>query len=401
MVSSAFGRTDGPPIALVIDDALPRSAEESPLVSIVMPCLNEEATVGICVSKARRWLDAAGVNGEVIVVDNGSTDASVPIAVGAGARVVREEERGYGSAYRRGFAEARGEYIVMGDSDDTYDFSDLSQLLEPLEQGYDMVVANRFRGGLEPEAMPWTHRYLGTPVINLLIRLFSGVRIGDSQSGLRAFRRTASATMRLRSAGMELASEMLVRAARSGMRITEVPTRYYARQAPSKLNTVRDGWRHLRFLLLAAPDFLFVLPGLAMTLLGTLITILGFTAASGMTVGSVTWQPVFAGSILLAIGVNSTLLGVIAKIHACARGLLPEDGWVRVYRRYFRLETVLLLAAILVTTGLLVDGGLFVIWATGGEVAHGLQLAALAQSLLIVGAELGMSAFLVVAIDQP
>ena len=374
---------------------------DGPHVSIVMPCLNEEATVGICVTKARRWLEGAGLPGEVIVVDNGSTDASVPIAISAGARVVTEQRRGYGSAYIRGFAEARGEVIVMGDSDDTYDFSDLSSLIEPLSAGYDLVLGNRFRGGLEPDAMPWTHRYLGTPVINFLIRLFSGVRIGDSQSGLRAFRRAAQPALQLRSAGMELASEMIVRAARTGMRITEVPTRYYARQAPSKLSTVRDGWRHLRFLLLAAPDFLFVLPGLLLTVLGLATFAISFLSPTGVTLRSLTWQPVFAGAIFLAIGVNSALLGVIAKIHACSRGLLPEDAWVRIYRRYFRLEWVLLLAVVLFVGGGIVDAVLFAVWTSGGRVESGLQLAALAQTLLIVGAELGMSAFLVVAIDSP
>ena len=374
---------------------------DGPHVSIVMPCLNEEATVGICVTKARLWLEGAGLPGEVIVVDNGSTDASVPIAISAGARVVTEQRRGYGSAYIRGFAEARGEVIVMGDSDDTYDFSNLSSLIEPLGAGYDLVLGNRFRGGLEPDAMPWAHRYLGTPVINFLIRLFSGVRIGDSQSGLRAFRRAAQPGLQLRSAGMELASEMIVRAARTGMRITEVPTRYYARQAPSKLSTVRDGWRHLRFLLLAAPDFLFVLPGLLLTVLGLATFAISFLSPTGVTLRSLTWQPVFAGAIFLAIGVNSTLLGVIAKIHACSRGLLPEDAWVRIYRRYFRLEWVLLLAVVLFVGGGIVDAVLFAVWTSGGRVESGLQLAALAQTLLIVGAELGMSAFLVVAIDSP
>ena len=374
---------------------------DGPHVSIVMPCLNEEATVGICVTKARLWLEGAGLPGEVIVVDNGSTDASVPIAISAGARVVTEQRRGYGSAYIRGFAEARGEVIVMGDSDDTYDFSNLSSLIEPLGAGYDLVLGNRFRGGLEPDAMPWAHRYLGTPVINFLIRLFSGVRIGDSQSGLRAFRRAAQPALQLRSAGMELASEMIVRAARTGMRITEVPTRYYARQAPSKLSTVRDGWRHLRFLLLAAPDFLFVLPGLLLTVLGLATFAISFLSPTGVTLRSLTWQPVFAGAIFLAIGVNSALLGVIAKIHACSRGLLPEDAWVRIYRRYFRLEWVLLLAVVLFVGGGIVDAVLFAVWTSGGRVESGLQLAALAQTLLIVGAELGMSAFLVVAIDSP
>jgi len=328
MVSSPFRRSNGaeptPATAAVL--APVDHVSGRPSVSIVMPCLNEEGTVGLCVTKARDWLDRSGRSGEVLVIDNGSSDESVAIAITAGARVVHEEKRGYGSAYLRGFAEAQGDVIVMGDSDDTYDFSDLTPLVEPLDQGYDMVLGNRFKGGLEPGAMPWTHRHLGTPVINMLIRTFSGTRIGDSQSWFRAFRRAGATTLRLRSAGMELASEMIVRASRTGMRITEVPTRYYARKAPSKLSTVRDGWRHLRFLLLAAPDFLFTLPGILLSLLGIATFVLSFTAPGGVRLGSVVWQPVFAGTIFLAIGVNAMLFGAVAKIHACARRLLPEDA---------------------------------------------------------------------------
>ena len=370
-------------------------------VSIVMPCLNEELTVGVCVAKARRWLAASGRSGEVIVVDNGSTDRSAEIAEEAGARVVHEASPGYGHAYLRGFAEATGEVIVMGDSDDTYDFSDLSALVEPLGQGYDFVLGNRFAGGVQEAAMPWTHRYIGTPIINFLIRRFSGAMVGDSQSGLRAFHRSAVDRLRLRSGGMELASEMIVRAVRTGLRITEVPAPYGARLGESKLNTIRDGWRHLRFLLLAAPDFLFTLPGVVMALLGIVTFAVSFAAPGGVTVGSLTWQPIFAGAIFLAIGVSSMVFGVMAKIHACARGMLAEDAWVRIYRRYFRLETILLLAAVLIVGGAAIDLVLFVVWASGHEAVLGMQLAALAQTLLIVGAEMGMAGFLVVTLDAP
>jgi hypothetical protein len=372
-----------------------------PSVSIVMPCLNEEATVGVCVTKARSWLESTGTPGEVIVVDNGSTDRSVAIAIEAGARVVEEPIPGYGQAYQRGFAEARGSFIVMGDSDDTYDFSNIGALLEPLSNGSDLVLGNRFAGGIAEGAMPWAHRYIGSPIINFLIRLFIGAPIEDSQSGFRAFPRDLTDRLRLRSGGMEFASEMIVRAARAGMQITEVPAPYAVRRGESKLSTFRDGWRHLRFLLLAAPDYLFVLPGLVLMSLGALTFVASFAAPLGVAVGSLTWQPVFAATIFLAIGTNAVLLGLVAKIHACARGLLNEDRWVRIYRRVFRLETVLLLAAVLVGAGITLDLWLFTIWASGGQHALGLQLAALAQTLLIVGSEIGMTGFLVVAIDTP
>jgi len=369
-------------------------------VSIVMPCLNEAETVATCVTKARSWLTAAGIDGEVLVVDNGSTDRSPELAAAAGAHVIREQRRGYGHAYLRGFAEARGDVIVMGDADDTYDFSRLDDLIRPLDLGFDLVVGNRFSGGIRPGAMPWVHRYIGSPVINLLIRRFIGIRIGDSQSGFRAFTRRAYERLRLRSGGMELASEMIVNAAREGLHVTEVPAPYGTRLGESKLNAVRDGWRHLRFLLLAAPNFLFVLPGLALLGMGLAVVVLSFLAPAGIELGALTWQPVFAGSILLAIGANALLFGLITKAHLVSRGLQQEDGYVRFYRRFFSLERILVLAAVLIVGGGLLDVGLFVIWASGSRLDLGLQVAALAQSLIIVGANFGMAGFLAVAIDD-
>jgi glycosyltransferase involved in cell wall biosynthesis len=365
-----------------------------------MPCLNEAETVATCVKKARSWLSSAGIAGEVLVVDNGSTDRSPELAAAAGAHVIRESRRGYGHAYLRGFAEARGDVIVMRDADDTYDFSRLDDLIRPLHNGFDLVVGNRFAGGIRSGAMPWIHRYIGSPVINLLIRRFIGIRIGDSQSGFRAFTRRAYERLRLRSGGMELASEMIVNAAREGLQVTEVPAAYSTRLGESKLNTVRDGWRHLRFLLLAAPNFLFVLPGLALLGMGIAVVLVSFLAPAGIEVGSRTWQHVFAGSILLAIGANALLFGLIAKTHLVDRGLQKEDGYVRFYRRFFSLERVLVLAAALIVGGGLLDVALFVVWTSGSRLELGLQLAALAQSLIIVGANFGMAGFLAVAIDD-
>jgi glycosyltransferase involved in cell wall biosynthesis len=382
--------------------ATSRAAEAAnPFISIVMPCLNEEATVGVCVAKARSWLAKSGLRGEVIVVDNGSTDRSVELATEAGARVIHERRRGYGQAYLRGFAEARGDYIVMGDSDDTYDFSDLSGLVEPLRQGADMVLGNRFAGGIKAGAMPWAHRYIGSPIINFLIRAFFGTRIGDSQSGLRAFKREAVDRLGLRSTGMELASEMIVSAARAGLTMAETPAPYNIRLGESKLNTVRDGWRHLRFLLLAAPDFLFTLPGAVLAIVGIGATVVSFVAPAGVEAGTLTWQPVFAATILLAVGVNALLFGVVAKLYGVAQGLLPADRWWRAYRRWFRLEAVLAVGGVVFVSGLLIDAVLFIVWATGGRADAGLQLAALAQTLLIVGAELGLAGFLGALVGAP
>ena len=369
-------------------------------VSIVMPCLNEAETVATCVKKAWSWLASAGIPGEVLVVDNGSTDSSPELAAAAGAHVIHETQRGYGHAYLRGMSEASGEVIVMGDADDTYDFERLDDLIRPLDEGYDLVLGNRFTGGIRPGAMPWAHRYIGSPIINLIIRRFIGIRVGDSQSGLRAFTRRAYDRLRLQSGGMEFASEMIVNAAREGLRVTEVPAPYNARLGDSKLNTVRDGWRHLRFLLLAAPNFLFVLPGLALLGMGLAVIGVSFLAPAGIEVGSLRWQPVFAGSILLAIGANALLFGLITKTSRVRRGMLHEDRSVRFFRRFFRLELVLALAAGLIAIGGVVDLVLLFVWATGSRLELGLQLAALAQSLIVVGANLGMGGFLALALDE-
>ena len=390
--------------AAPLESAIPLkvgAAEDAhPSVSIVMPCLDEEETVGICVEKAMGWLARRQIPGEVVVVDNGSTDRSIEIATAAGARVIHERRRGYGQAYLRGFAEARGDYIVMGDSDDTYDFSDLDALVAPLNSGADMVLGNRFAGGIANGAMPWAHRYIGSPIINAVIKLFFGTNIGDSQSGLRAFRRGVTERLGLRSSGMELASEMIVSAARSGMTIAEVPAPYAIRRGESKLNTVRDGWRHLRFLLLAAPDFLFILPGTLAALFGLLATGVMLAAPQGVEVGPLTWRPVFAGTILLAVGLNAVLFGVIAKLFGVSHGLLHEDRLVRLYRRLFRLEVVLALAAVMFIGGLVLEVLLFGAWTSSGVAVQGLQLAALAQTLMIVGAEIGLAGFLAVTIES-
>lgn len=219
-------------------------------ISIVMPCLNEEDGIARCIAWAHEGLERAGLPGEVIVSDNGSTDRSAEIAREAGARVVHQPQRGYGNAYHKGFGASSGSYIVMGDADQTYDFREIDRLIAPLRDGYDYVLGSRFQGHILPGAMPWTHRYIGNPVLTFILNLLFGLKSSDAHSGLRAFTREAYTRMELTSPGMEFASELVIKAAQSKLRVAEVPITYYPRAGRSKLHALRDGWRHLRFMIL-------------------------------------------------------------------------------------------------------------------------------------------------------
>lgn len=363
-------------------------------VSVVLPCLNEAETVAACVKKAQTWFQRAGVTGEVIVVDNGSTDGSAEEAQRAGARVIAESQRGYGAAHLRGFAEARGAIIVMADADDTYDLLHLDPLIEPLRNGADMTVGNRMRD-MEPGAMTWSHRAIGTPAITFLLSLFAGSRVGDSQCGLRAFTREAYEKMELRAHGMELASEMILKAFRRGLRVAEVAVPYAARKGESKLNTLRDGWRHLRFLLLHTPLYLFLAPGLVLMLFGLLALGITLSAGEGVTVGTLTWQPVFAGGILLIVGANAMMIGIATHLYAASRAIIPEDRLTQLFRRHVTLERVLGLGTILVAVGGGLDAVIFYEWLSGNALAVSTEgLAALAQTSIIVGVNLALGGFL-------
>jgi glycosyltransferase involved in cell wall biosynthesis len=373
-----------------LDDSLvtgARAAEaraDVPFISIVMPCLNEEQTVATCVRKARGWLDRHGLAGEVIVVDNGSTDGSAELAAGAGARVIEESRRGYGAALRRGFAEARGEWLVMGDCDDTYEFGDLNDLIQPLQEGYDLSVGNRHAGGIAPGAMTWSHRYIGTPAISALLKVFTGLKVGDSQCGLRAFTRTTLDRLELKTDGMELASEMILKAARRGLKVADVPVPYGERLGEAKLNTMRDGWRHMRFLLLASPNYLFTIPGLLLTLLGA-VTLLATIPNESIEIADLTWQPIFAGGIFTVVGVNALLLGFASRIYTTARGITNEDRVLRFYRRYLGFETLVVIGIALALAGLGLDV-MLAIWQPNGLSTLGLM--ATAQTSIIVGANI-------------
>lgn len=313
-----------------------------------MPCLNEAETVADCVQKARTYIESHGIEGEVLIADNGSTDGSQQLAVDAGARVVDVPTRGYGAALIAGNIEARGEFVIMGDADMSYDFSALDPFLSSLRGGADLVVGNRFRGGIEPGAMPPLHRYLGNPVLSGIGRVFFRSRIKDFHCGLRGYRRDAVLALNLQSPGMEFASEMVVRATLYDLRIEEVPTKLHpdGRSRPPHLRSWSDGWRHLRFLLLFSPRWLFFYPGFVLIFLGVAVgaRLIGGQWDIGPVVLDVNTLLMCAAFAL--IGYQSIWFGVLSKAFASREGLLPRDVNVERLRNRFRLERALAVSAI-------------------------------------------------------
>jgi glycosyltransferase involved in cell wall biosynthesis len=365
------------------------------VVSVVMPCLNEEQTIGACVTKALEGIRRTGLPGEVVVSDNGSTDRSVEIASELGARVIHQPARGYGNAYRAGFEAARGKYIVMGDSDDTYDFTEIGQLVDKLREGNEYVLGSRFGGTILPGAMPWLHQYIGNPVLTGLLNVMFGLKSSDAHSGLRAFTREAYKRMRLQTTGMEFASEMVINAARAKLKVAEVPITYYPREGESKLRSFRDGWRHLRFMMLYSPDHLFVIPGallLVIGLAGMLWLLGGAQIVSGHFVD---YHFMFVASLLTIVGFQVLLTGFYAKAYAFTHRFAPDDRMIQVFYRYFSLEEWLIAGFAVFLVGLGIDVAIFGTW-----VQHhfrdlfAVREALLALTLMVIGLQLVFSSFL-------
>jgi hypothetical protein len=300
-------------------------------LTVVMPCLNEAETVATCVAKAARFIADNGISGEVVVADNGSTDGSQRLAEEAGARVVPVKDKGYGNALMGGIVAARGEYVIMGDADDSYDFSNLMPFVSELRKGADLVMGNRFKGGIAPGAMPNLHRYLGNPVLSFVGRLFFRSPIGDFHCGLRGFRRDSALSLGLQATGMEFASEMVVKATLASQKITEVPATLSkdGRSRPPHLRSWRDGWRHLRFLLLFSPRWLFFLPGLALLIAG--LAIGAAIAAGPLTIGNVKFDvdTLVATSAMVVIGFQAMLFWLFTQVYAGSEGFLPEEPKVQ------------------------------------------------------------------------
>src|SRR5689334_13841352 len=298
--------------------ALPEAADGELELSVVMPCLNEERTLPVCIDKALTTMRKHGINGEVVIVDNGSTDRSVVIAREHGARVVHQPLKGYGNALRKGFAEARGRFIVMGDCDDSYDFTDLPRFVEGLRGGADVVMGNRLRGSIKPGAMPWLHKWVGNPGLSWFLNLIFRTGAGDTLCGMRGLRKDAVPQMHLQMPGMEFAGEMVIKSRLAGLRIDEIPITLWpdGRDRRPHLRSFRDGWRFLRFALMCSPTVLFVIPGLVLTLLGVLAMPAVMLAGYGVYTNFFSPNFLFGCSVLAVCGWHLLLFGFLAKLHA-------------------------------------------------------------------------------------
>ena len=387
------------------------SARELEL-TILMPCLNEAESLPTCLANATDYLTRSGIAGEVIVADNGSTDGSVVLARQAGARMVSVPTRGYGAALSHGIAAAKGRYVVMGDSDDSYDFSDLDGFVEALRAGHDLVMGNRFKGGIEPGGMPFLHRYLGNPVLSFIGRLFFRAPVGDFHCGLRGFRRDSIRDLNLSSTGMEFASEMIVRATLAGLSIAEVPTKLSkdGRSRSPHLNTWRDGWRHLKFLLLFSPRWLFLYTGLALMFFGGALMIAllpgGLTILPDVTLDL---HSMIFGGLAVLTGVQGVSFSIVARRYAASRGLLPPDYPMKRFFDLLTLERLLIAAALLLVCGL--AGTIYSVFVWGRSDFGLLQTGSLVRLVMIsgtsvaLGVQITFTAFLAEMIeggdDQP
>jgi len=365
-------------------------------VSVVLPCLNEAQTVGRCVEKACAALRRLGIRGEVIVVDNGSTDGSAEIAAQCGARVVRESRRGYGSALLRGIAAARAPVVVMADADDSYDLDDLERFVAAVRRGADLVMGSRLRGSIAPGAMPWLHRWVGNPVLSSMLNRLFRLRVSDSQCGMRAFTKDAYRRMQLQTTGMEFATEMVIKAALGSMHIEEIPIvlRPDGRGRRPHLRAFRDGWRHLRFILLFSPTYLFFVPGALCMLVGALpLALLG---RGPRELGGLHFDVHYMvlGSLLTVLGFQIMATGVFAKAYSHAARLDAPDRLLTTLSRHFNLERGLLLGGLLFLVGFTIDASILVGWLESGRGSlDAIRPALQASTLMIIGAQTVVASF--------
>lgn len=368
-------------------------------LTILMPCLNEAETLETCIKKAKSFLDSSHIDGEILIADNGSTDGSQNIAVRNGARIVNVPVKGYGSALIGGTKAANGRYVIMGDADDSYDFTNLMPFVQKLREGYDLVMGNRFKGGIAPGAMPASRRYIGNPVLSGLGRLFYRSSIGDFHCGLRGYNRESMLKLDLQTTGMEYASEMVVKSTLYGLKIAEVPTTLSkdGRSHPPHLRSFSDGWRHLRFLLVYSPNWLFLYPGMFIALAGLIVTIL--LLAGPLTVGVVSFDitTLMYASLAVIVGSELIFFSIFAKVFCTRAMMLPSNGKFEKALSKFTLEKGIVTGLILFVAGLAVTIYAFCFWAGrsfGNLNASGIMRIAIpAMTLIILGIQFICSSF--------
>lgn len=363
-------------------------------VSVVIPCLNEEESIEICVQKALKSFRDGGLDGEVVVVDNGSTDRSAERARAAGARVILEQQKGYGSALRRGIEESKGRYIVMADGDDTYDFLESARFVNRLKEGYDLVMGSRFRGKILPGAMTWSHRYIGNPILSGLLRLFFGGGVSDSHCGLRAFTKEAYQRMDLHTTGMEFASEMVIHSLKKKLKISEIPITYYTRAGESKLVGFRDAWRHMRFMLLYSPRYMFLGPGVLLFTLSMLASVRLLFGPVYMFGRPWDIHVMVFSSMFALLGWQILSLGLAAKIFARSINL-EEDSITHKILGMLTLERSLVFGLSMALVGLALTAYIIVIWARNsfGELAQ-IKTGIFSLTLIVMGLQTVFTAFL-------
>ena len=389
--------------APVADDAVPKqptaSDEAAVELSIIMPCLNESETLETCIRKATAFLESHHISGEIVIGDNGSTDGSQKIARRCGARVVDVHLRGYGAALYYASQQARGKYIIMGDSDDSYDFSNLMPFVEKLREGFDLVMGNRFLGGIKPGAMPWKNRYIGNPVLTGIGRLFFRCPAKDFHCGLRGFSRDAFVTMDLRTTGMEFASEMVIKSTLLGLRVVEVPTTLSpdGRSRPPHLKPWRDGWRHLRFMLVYSPRWLFLYPGLVLMFIGMLLG--GWVLPGPRPIGSIVLDvhTLLYAAIMVLVGFQAILFSMLSRIFAINEGLVPHSSSMDKVFRYVTLEVGLVVGIILFVAGLVFSLLAILQWTHSDfgplDPSRTLRMAIPAATALMLGCQIILASF--------
>ncbi|MCG8430209.1 MAG: glycosyltransferase family 2 protein [Candidatus Omnitrophica bacterium] len=371
-----------------------KSNGRSIALSVVLPCLNEEEGIAACLSKIRRIFDRYGINGEIIVADNGSTDRSPEIAESFDARVVYESRRGYGAAYLCGLRHARGKFIIIGDSDDTYNFNDIPKFLKPLEEGYDFVMGSRFKGAIQQGAMSWSHRYIGNPILSAMCRLFFRTALSDIHCGMRAFTAEAYRRMRLSTLGMEFATEMVVSALSNHLKIYEIPIDYHPRAGSSKLNAFLDAWRHIRFMLVGCPVWLYLVPGTTGFLFG--FTLLFLLARGPFLFLGRHWDihvMVFA-SMLSILSYQLLTMGVSAHAYAVRQGFLRSDPATGLFLKHFNIERGLMIGGALSLVGVSINAFIFFEWFSSDFGAlHRIRESILAMTLLVIGIQTIFASF--------